>query len=156
MNRNIYLGVTLIVVLALAGCAQNKTRVAEGAGIGGVLGGAVGTILGYQSGHPMQGLAIGAAAGAAGGGLIGAQIKKPQPQEGTDAGTPAASAPLNMQDVINMAKEKVSDADIVSKIQATNSKFYLMTSDLDYLHNQGVSQRVVDAMQATTKPATTK
>lgn len=68
----------IVLLLACVGCAENKTRVAEGAGIGGVLGATLGGIVGYQSGHPVEGALIGGAVGAGGGAVVGAQIDKPE------------------------------------------------------------------------------
>ena len=79
--KTFYVSMIAVSALLFTGCAQNKTRVAEGAGVGGVLGAAVGGILGYQSGHPLQGAAIGGAVGAAGGAAVGSQIEKPKKEE---------------------------------------------------------------------------
>ena len=70
-----------MVLLVGTGCAQNKTRVAEGAGIGGVLGATLGGIIGYQSGHPVEGALIGGAVGAGGGATVGSQIDKPETRQ---------------------------------------------------------------------------
>ncbi len=78
MRKQVYLAGVLGMVLVCSSCAQNKTRVAEGAGIGGILGAGVGAILGYQSGHPLQGAAIGGAVGAGSGAIVGSQIDKPE------------------------------------------------------------------------------
>ncbi len=77
MKRSFYLFIILVFAFVLTACQTNKTRVAEGAGVGGVIGAVAGGILGYQSGHPLQGAAIGGAVGAGAGAVVGAQIKKP-------------------------------------------------------------------------------
>ena len=66
------------VIIATTGCAQNKTRIAEGTGIGAILGAAAGGIIGHQSGHGVGGALIGAAAGAATGAVVGPQVEKPE------------------------------------------------------------------------------
>ncbi len=70
-----------VVLLVSVGCAENKTRVAEGAGVGGVLGATLGGIIGYQSGNAVEGALIGGAVGAGSGAVVGAQIEKPQAEE---------------------------------------------------------------------------
>ncbi len=81
MRKTSYVLVLGVFLLVAAGCAENKTRVAEGAGIGGVLGATLGGIIGYQSGHPVEGALIGGAAGAGGGAVVGAQIDKPETKQ---------------------------------------------------------------------------
>ena len=81
MNKNMTVCLLFAVLVITSGCAENKTRVAEGATIGGVLGATAGAIMGYQSGHPYQGAVIGGAVGAGGGALIGSQIEKPQEEQ---------------------------------------------------------------------------
>lgn len=81
MRKAVFVVMAGVLILAASGCAENKTRVAEGAGIGGVLGATIGGIVGYQSGHPVEGALIGGAVGAGGGAVVGAQIEKPEAQE---------------------------------------------------------------------------
>ena len=83
MRNLVMVMVLTVTVFGMSGCAENKTRVAEGAGIGGILGAAVGGIIGYQSGHPLQGAAIGGAVGAGGGAVVGTQIDKPTEEQKT-------------------------------------------------------------------------
>jgi len=66
-----------VLLLVGAGCAENKTRVAEGAGLGGILGATIGGIVGHQSGHGVEGALIGGAAGAGTGAVVGSQMDKP-------------------------------------------------------------------------------
>ena len=141
MKKSFYLCVIFAFVFVTAGCQSNKTRVAEGAGIGGGLGAVVGGIIGFQSGHPLQGAAIGGAIGAGTGAVVGAQIKKPTQDNQT-------TAQLTMQQIVDLTKQGVSSDEIISKIKAANSKYALTADDLSYLRKQGVSQRVIETMQA--------
>jgi uncharacterized protein YcfJ len=146
MKRCLYLFSVLAFVLVVCGCATNKTRVAEGAGIGGAVGAIAGGIIGYQSGHPIQGAAIGGAIGAGTGAVVGAQIKKPAQDVSSQA-----SGQLTMQQIVDLTKQGTSSDDIIAKIKAANPKYSLTADDLDYLQKQGVSQRVIEAMQASGK-----
>ncbi len=141
-----YLNSFLILAFALAvcGCASNKTRIGEGAGIGGAVGALAGGIIGYQSGHPLQGAAIGGVIGGGTGAVVGAQIKKPTQDTSTQTLTP-----LTMQQVVDLTKQGVSSDDIIAKIKAANSKYSLTADDISYLQKQGVSQRVIETMQAS-------
>jgi len=143
MRRIFYSCITLAFVFIATGCQTNKARVAEGAGIGGIVGAVAGGIIGYQSGHPLQGAAIGGAAGAGGGAIVGAQINKPA--QDTQA---QSFVQVTMQQIVDWTKQGVSSDEIISKIKAANPKYSLTADDIDYLNKQGVSQRVIETMQA--------
>jgi uncharacterized protein YcfJ len=145
MKKYLYSFLILVFVLVVCGCATNKTRVAEGAGIGGTIGAIAGGIIGFQSGHPLQGAAIGGAIGGGTGAVVGAQIKKPTQD---NLSTPVQ---LTMQQIVDLSKQSVSSDDIITKIKAANSKYYLTADDVAYLQKQGVSQRVIETMQASGK-----
>ena len=145
--RNVYVCITAVVIATLGmGCETAKTRAPEGALIGGVLGAAAGGIIGHQSGHGGEGAAIGAAAGAVTGAIVGNQIEKPgQPAQAAQGANPNQ---MSLQDIVNLAKQGASENAIIEKIRLTNSKFSLSAAQVDYLKQQGVSQKVIDAMQA--------
>jgi uncharacterized protein YcfJ len=132
-----------------AGCQSAQTRATEGAVIGGVLGAAAGGIIGHQSGHGAEGAGIGAAAGALAGAIAGSQIQKPGQAQQTTQTTQAANPnQMAIQQIVDLTKQGVNEAVIIDKIRLTNSKFNLTAADIDYLKQQGVSQSVIDAMQA--------
>jgi len=56
-----------------------------------------------------------------------------------------------MQQVVDLTKQGVSSDEIITKIKAANSKYFLTADDLSYLQKQGVSQRVIETMQAVGK-----
>ena len=143
MKRYLYSFLILVFALAVCGCASNKTRIGEGAGIGGAVGALAGGIIGYQSGHPLQGAAIGGVIGGGTGAVVGSQIKKP-----TQSTSSQVSTPLTMQQIVDLTKQGVSSDDIIARIKAANSKYSLTADDISYLQKQGVSQRVIETMQA--------
>ena len=142
MKKYLYSFFVLVFALVVCGCETNKTRVAEGAGIGGTVGAIAGGIIGFQSGHPFQGAAIGGAIGGGTGAVVGAQIKKP-----TQDATAQVSVPLTMQQIVDLSKQGVSSDEIIAKIKAAKSKYSLTADDVNYLQKQGVSQRVIETMQ---------
>ena len=136
-----------IMVLTL-GCESNKTRIAEGAVIGGLLGGAAGGIIGHQSGHGGEGAGIGIAAGALTGALIGSQIEKHKADPNYAAASPGANPnQLSLQQIIDLSKQGVHEDVIIDKLRLSGSKYVLSAQDIDYLKSQGVSQKVINAMQ---------
>lgn len=141
MRRIFYLFIVLVFVIIATGCAANKTRVAEGTTLGGIVGAVSGGLIGSQSGHTLSGAAIGGALGAGTGAAVGAQINKPTTNTET-------STQITMQQIVDWTKEGVSSDDIISRIKAANPKYSLTADDIDYLKKQGVSQRVIDTMQA--------
>ncbi|MDD2679858.1 MAG: glycine zipper domain-containing protein [Candidatus Omnitrophica bacterium] len=144
MKKYLSLSIALIFALAILGCETNKTRVAEGAGIGGAVGALAGGIIGHQSGNAVGGALIGGAVGAGAGALVGAQIDKPTTQ--TTQNAPAGQ--LTLQQVVDLTKQGSSGDDIIAKIKATNSKYSLTPDDIAYLKKEGVSQRVIEKMQS--------
>jgi hypothetical protein len=142
--------VVLVLSLALVslGCESNKTRVAEGAVIGGLLGGAAGGIIGHQSGHGAEGAGIGIAAGALTGALIGSQIEKHKANPNYAAASPGANPnQMSLQQIIDLSKQGVHDDVIIDKIRLTGSRYVLTAQDIEYLKKQGVSNKVLNAMQ---------
>lgn len=141
------------LILLGAGCQTNKSRVAEGSVIGGILGAAAGAGIGSLSGNAGAGAGIGAAVGVISGGLIGSQIEKPsqgnQAAAGQGANATAVGNPnqMSIQQIAELSKQGAHEDVIIDKIRLSNSKFRLSAEDLNYLRQEGVSQKVIDAMQ---------
>ena len=146
--------------VVLAGCV-NPNGTENNTGTGALLGGALGAITGAVIGGPRNsgaGAAIGAAAGMIAGGAMGNSIDQQQQLE-LRARAPQTyvrvvqGEPLGITDVKNMARAGVSDDVIISQIQGTHTIFHLSAADIIDLHNSGVSDRVVNAMQNTAASA---
>jgi uncharacterized protein YcfJ len=131
-----------IFLITMSACETNKTRIAEGAGIGGAVGALAGGIIGHQSGHGVEGAVIGGVLGAGAGAAAGSQINKPK-----QAAAQAQTATLSLTQIVNLSKQGASSDEIINRIKTTNSKFVLTAEDIAYLNKQGVSQRVIEAMQ---------
>jgi uncharacterized protein YcfJ len=138
---------SITVLFAGAGCQSSPNRTGEGAVIGGLLGAGAGAIIGNQGDHRNRdrtsGALIGGAIGAIGGALVGNQIQK-QPQQQTQAANPNQ---MPMQQIVDMSRQGVNEDVIVDRIKMSDSRFSLSPSDVDYLKSQGVSQKVISAMQ---------
>ncbi len=152
MKKQGYLLIAVIYVLALSGCAENQTKVAEGAGIGGILGAVVGGVVGHQQkgDHALGGALIGGALGAAAGGIAGSQIenKNAKPRQVPVASQAAPISQITMQQIVDWTRQGMSGDEIISRIRTTNSSYALTADDISYLRREGVSQRVVETMQA--------
>ena len=137
--------VLLMFMVLFSGCAENQTRIAEGAGIGGILGAAAGGIIGHQTHSDAAGILIGGAVGAAGGAAVGAQI----PKQHQNTQYAQSGSQVTMQQVVDWTKEGLTSDDIISRIRTTNSIYSLTADDINYLRKQGVSQRVIETMQVS-------
>lgn len=138
----------LFAFIALTGCAENQTRIAEGAGIGGILGAGAGAIIGHQTHNDLAGVLIGGAVGAAGGAAVGSQItKNPPVMEGNS--TVRSIEQVTIKQIVDWTQDGIPSDTIIQRIQSTHSVYALTKDDLDYLRRQGVSQRVVETMQTS-------
>jgi len=58
---------------------------------------------------------------------------------------------LNVQDVILMTRQGLSDKLIIEIIEKSKSTFFLHTSDINEMRQMGVSQKVIEKMSETGK-----
>lgn len=144
MKKSFIVFSCVVLAFSLLGCASSKTRAVEGAAVGGGLGALAGGIIGHQSGHGAEGAGIGLAAGALTGVLVGSQIDKPQAQASTAAAP--SSGQMSVQGVVDLVKQGLSDDAVAAQIRATGSLFNLSDAQISNLKQQGVSQKVIDAM----------
>lgn len=138
---------SIMVLFATAGCQSSPDRTGEGALIGGLVGAGAGAIIGNQGDHRNRdrtsGALIGGAIGALGGALVGSQVKK-QPQQQAQVNNPSQMA---ISQIVDMSKQGVNEDVIVDRIRMSNSRFTLTPNDVSYLQGEGVSQKVISAMQ---------
>ncbi len=151
MKKSAAVLLSLVILSANTGCQSSPNRSGEGALLGGLLGAGAGAIIGNQA-HDRdkgrgQGAIIGGVVGALGGALAGTQIQK-QPQQQPGQPTRVASPnQMAVQQIVDLSKQGVHEDVIVDRIRMSNSRFSLSSSDVEYLKGQGVSQKVISAMQ---------
>ncbi len=138
----------VLPTLVCCGCSS-LTPTEQGVAGGGLIGAGTGAIIGNALGNTGAGAAIGAGVGALSGGLIGNSVEKAE--ERTQAQIAAAEArnQLGIADVINMAHGHISDSVIISQIRSSGTIFHLSGQDVVMLKQNGVSDAVVQEMQAT-------
>ncbi len=147
------LGSALLLPLVGTGCSgmsNTDAGVLGGAGIGAVLGG----IVGHFCHNTAAGAAVGAVAGGVTGGVIGNQVDKKEQQQAIQAvqAQQAAHGPIGLQDIANMAQNHVSDQVIITQIQQSGVAFILTVDQINYLHQYGVSDYVINFMQRAPQP----
>ena len=55
---------------------------------------------------------------------------------------------VTMQQIVDWSKQGVSSDEIISRIRSANPRYSLTADDIGYLRRQGVSQRIIETMQA--------
>jgi uncharacterized protein YcfJ len=150
MNKTMVTVVCVSVLVSAAGCQSSPNRAGEGALIGGLIGAGTGAIIGHQSGERDKGALIGGVTGALAGTLVGSQVQK-QPAAGQQAaaaqGQSSNPNQMSVPQIIDMTRQGVHEDVIVDRIRLSNSRFVLSAEDVAYLQQNGVSQKVIAAMQ---------
>ena len=141
--------------LFLAGCA-NMNNTQSGALAGTGLGAVAGAIVGEATGHPGAGALIGAATGAAAGGLIGnaedakeeknAAIAQAQHEQVVSQ---AMANAVKESDVVTMTRSGVGDDVIITALRTRGCLWDGTPDAVIRLKHEGVSDRVITAMQTT-------
>ena len=129
--------------------------------LGGVTGAIAGGIIGHQNDETPEGAILGGVVGAVAGGLLGnsrdGRVRQQQRYESQlrYQQQQLAARAVGISDVINMARSGVSDAVIINHIQTHGVRHELQTNDIITLHQNGVREPVINAMQrmATGIPA---
>lgn len=146
---------TLIALALLiatgSGCAPLNHTEAGAAG-GGIVGGALGTVVGAATGNPLAGAAIGAGSGALIGGVAGHAEDRREQRQAAAAADWQARHQVTVPEVIQMTHQHISDNIIIQQIDSTYSNFDIRPADIEMLKQQGVSDRVILAMQQRRVP----
>ena len=172
MTRKLFASLAFILIVQPA-YAQNGTR--NGAVLGGVGGAVIGGIIGHQNDETPEGALIGGAVGAVAGGLLGNAREKQlerdryyqqqrwnQQQQwnhqqqcnnystyrnvpGRTAGTRAPG--VTTGDVLTMTRSGVGESVIINHIYSTGIQRRIDTNEIIMLHQQGVTENVINAMQ---------
>lgn len=168
MTRKFLVGMAvLLAVQSTASAQQQGTR--NGAVIGGVSGAVIGGIIGKQNDEIPEGALIGGAVGAVAGGLLGHahdqrtrayQPYQPQPQpryhnhnnyntyRTVPSRTTVVAAPgVTIADVLAMTRNGVGESVIINHIYSTGLQRRIDTNEIISLHQQGVSENIINAMQ---------
>ena len=149
-------------VLLQAGC-QTANHTEAGALTGAALGTFAGAVIGSQSNHGAEGALIGAATGALAGGVIGNAEDAREERDAAIAHAnavsmaqqQAANPPLSNLDLIRLAQADVSDQVIINTVKSNGGSFDLSTDGLIELKSNGVSDRVIAAVQSAGSAPTT-
>lgn len=134
------------LLILSAGCSSmNNTEK-------GVLGGAaVGTGAGalIGRGNPAA-MLVGGVLGAAVGGVAGSDQDRREDRKNyaVAAVNAQAARQMSLADIVQMAQQGQSDVVIIGQINTTGSIYQLTSDDVNYLHQQRVSDAVINHMQS--------
>ena len=146
----------MLVALTIStlGCAS-PYYADRGAGVGALTGAGLGALVGEGSGHTAEGAVVGAAVGAISGAVIGDHIDKDIARNNAEVqarmGRQMAGA-VTTADVVAMSQAGLGDEVIATHIQANGVAQRPQAGDLIILKNQGVSDRVINALQNAPPP----
>lgn len=138
-----------IIVLTLPSIGVAQTETERGAVGGGVAGAIIGGIIGHQNDETAEGALIGGAVGALAGGLIGNERDQQawrhyQYQQQQEV---RYRNGVTFADVVMLSQSGVSPGVIINQIQSNGVQQRPTVHDIINLHQQGVSEPVIDAMQ---------
>lgn len=141
------IAIPLMVVLALPAFAQGQ-HTERGAAIGGIGGALAGAAIGKNNGDTAAGALIGGAVGL----ITGAAIGNSADERNARAAYQNQQAYLYSRavssiDVVSMAQNRVSDEVIINHIRENGVQRRPDVNEVIALHRQGVSERVITAMQ---------
>jgi hypothetical protein len=136
--------------LACTGC-NSPYRADQGALFGGLTGAGLGALVGSASGNTGAGAAIGAGVGAISGAAVGGSLDEIEAANRAEIaarlGRPAPTGSVTIDDVIAMTRAGVAEEVIVTHIRNHGPASPPQAGDLITLQQQGVSPRVVQALQ---------
>jgi len=152
-----------ITVCGTASSAQAQNNTQRSATLGGIGGAIAGAIIGDNNNEAGAGAAIGGAIGVVAGGLLGnardkdlryqnqyyAQPRYTQQQQmpRTVYTQPIPTGAVSYSDVVAMSRSGVGESVILNQIATRGVQRQPVVSDIISLHQQGVSETVIGAMQ---------
>ena len=160
MTKRTILSVGLIVTCLCCPNVLGQSYRNQDAGFGGLAGAVVGGIIGHQNDEVAEGALIGGAVGAIAGGLVGnnkdrqvqqhryyQQQARRQAQHQNWQRQQVARA-VSIDDVVHLSQSGVSDSVILNQIRTNGVSDRVGTPQIIAMHNQGVSEPVITAMQS--------
>jgi uncharacterized protein YcfJ len=153
------LAIAAITVASLTQVARAQNNTQRGATFGGITGAIAGAIIGDNNGEAGAGAAIGGALGAVAGGILGNANDKDaalrqryyyqnrQQTAATVYTAPQPTGAVSYSDVVAMSRSGVGESVILNQIHTRGVQRQPVVSDIISLHQQGVSETVIAAMQ---------
>lgn len=147
----------LLVSALVTGTAQAQlfqapqSNAQQGAGLGGIAGAIIGGIAGHQNDETLGGVAIGGMVGALAGGLAGKsqdRMQFEQQQYQQQVFQERVGRAVSLEDAVILTRSGVSPNLIINQINDHGVTHRLVVNDIIQLHQNGVSESVITAMQS--------
>ncbi|MEX2113276.1 MAG: glycine zipper domain-containing protein [Pirellulales bacterium] len=155
-TRLIHLLLAAASSIALAGGCNSPYRSDQGALFGGLTGAGLGALVGSATGNAGAGAAIGAGVGAVSGAAVGGSLDDIEASNRAEIaarlGRPVPTGSVTIDDVIAMTRAGVTEDVIVTHVSRHGAARPPQAGDLIVLQQQGVSPRVVQALQNSQPP----
>ena len=148
----------LLICLVVGGSGTCSTAQAQSyrnqdAATGGIAGAILGGIIGHQNDETPEGALIGGAVGAIAGGILGnardqeVQRHRAYQHQAWRYRQEQLGRAVTIADVVHMSRSGVSEAVIMNQIQANGVASHIGTREIISMHDSGVNERVITAMQ---------
>jgi len=141
----------ILAPLALSSGCCSPYHTDQGALAGGLVGAGTGAVVGHALGSTAAGALIGTGVGVLGGAAIGNSMDQADARNraiiAQQLGRQVDPGAVSVADVIAMTRASVNEDLVINHIHAHGMAAPLQTSDLINLPQQGVSSRVIAAMQ---------
>lgn len=164
---------TVAVMAAFAGNLPAQSYRNQDAAVGGIAGAVIGGIIGHQNDETPEGALIGGAVGAIAGGILGnakdeqvSQRRYYQHQAWQQHHTrhahqivqqhQMASRAIRINDVVNMSRSGLSESVMINQIRNQGVVDHIGTHEIISMHNSGVSENVIAAMQSAPQVGTSR
>ncbi len=141
------------VILALSclpfanGCSNMNNTQADALG-GGALGAAAGALIDRR--NPVAGAAVGGVIGAATGAAVGSEADADERRvKAAQAIAASRPAPITVDEVADMVRHGIGDQVICDRIRASGYAYNLTVDQIKWMHDNGVSDIVINEMQHT-------
>jgi hypothetical protein len=147
-NRNKCAIVVLAMLPFANGCSNMNNTQADALG-GGAIGATAGALLDRR--NPVAGAAVGGLLGAGTGAMVGSAADADQRRVNAAAAVASTPGrqPLALTDIVDLVRHGIGDGVIIDKIHSTGSVYYLTVEQITWLHDNGVSDVVIQEMQRT-------
>jgi hypothetical protein len=137
--------------LALSSGCCSPYHADQGAVAGGLIGAGTGAVVGHAMGNTGAGALVGAGVGAISGAAIGSGMDEAEARNraliAQQLGRQVDPGAVSIDDVLAMKRANVNEDLMINHIHAHGMVAPLQTNDLINLPQQGISTRVIQAMQ---------
>jgi hypothetical protein len=151
ISRRLFLPTISLVIISLIGGCQSPYKSDQGALLGGLLGAGTGAAIGSACHNPLAGAAIGAGVGTITGAAVGNALDEQDARNramiAQQLGRQVSGNPVTIPEVIDMTRSGVDEELIINHVRIHGMSAPLQARDVIVLQQQGVSKRVITAMQ---------